>query len=133
MNTIWLQKLRKGLAHAFGTEPEEMLSEEELALLEKVAGFVVRKGMATPAVLFLESMRPLNFVGSQVMVFLQPIVASFFSTQEYEQLANVLERRESIGLLIGRIEERQEKESKCQISNVKATPPSPIGESGFDI
>ena len=44
----------------------------------------------------------------QVMVFLQPILATFFSTQEYEQLAEILERRESIGILVERIEKQQE-------------------------
>ena len=114
MRVLWLQKLKSGFAHAFGTESEGMLSEEHLALLDKVASFVVKKRMETPTILFLESMRPLNFMGSQVMIFLQPIVASFFSTREYEQLAQILERRESIGLLIERIEERQDKKvRKC--------------------
>jgi len=106
--TSWREKIKAGLAHAFHVESEETFREEDLALLDKVAGFVVRKGMATPAILFLESMRPLNFVGSQVMVFLQPILATFFSTQEYEQLAEILERRESIGILVERIEKQQE-------------------------
>ena len=114
MKALWLQRLKSGFAYAFGVESEEVLSEEDLALLDRAAGFVLKKGMATPAILFLESMRPLNFMGSQVMIFLQPIVASFFSTREYEQLAQILERRESIGLLIERIEERQDKKvRKC--------------------
>ena len=114
MRVLWLQKLKSGFAYAFGVESEGMLSEEDLALLDKVASFVVKKRMETPTILFLESMRPLNFMGSQVMVFLQPIVASFFSTREYEQLAQILERRESIGILIERIEKRQDKKvRKC--------------------
>ena len=114
MRALSLQKLRDGFAHAFAVPSEERFSEEELALLDKVAGFVLKKRMATPAVLFLESMRPLNFMGSQMMIFLQPIVASFFSTREYEQLAQILERRESIGILVERIEERQDKKvRKC--------------------
>ncbi len=104
----WHERLKAGLAHAFQVASEETFTEEDLALLDKVAGFVVRKGMATPAVLFLESMSPLNFVGSQVMVFLQPILTTFFSTQEYEHLAEILERRESIGVLVERIEAQQE-------------------------
>ena len=105
--TSWREKLKAGLAHAFRVASEETFTEEDLALLDKVADFVIRKGMATPAVLFLESVSPLNFVGSQVMVFLQPILAAFFSTQEYEHLAEILERRESIGILVERIEQKQ--------------------------
>ena len=108
--TPLLKNLKSCFAHAFAVPSgKEPLSEEELALLDKAAGFVVKKRMSAPAVLFLESLQPMNFLGSQIMVFLQPIVASFFSPLEYERLARILERRESIGLFIERIEERQDK------------------------
>lgn len=99
---------KQGLRHAFALEEsDEACSEEDRALLSKVAGFVVKRGMTVPAILFLESMRPLNFVGSQVMVFFQPILASFFSTEEYDRLARILERRNSIDRLIEQIEEER--------------------------
>jgi len=100
---------KQGLRHAFALEePDEVFSEEDRVLLNKVAGFVVKRGMTVPAVLFLESMRPLNFVGSQVMVFFQPILASFFSTKEYDHLARILERRNSIDRLIEEIEREEQ-------------------------
>ena len=110
-----LKNLKSTFAHAFAVPSgKEPFSEEELALLDKAAGFVVKKRMAAPAVLFLESLQPMSFLGSQVMLFLQPIVASFFSRGEYERLAQILERRESIGLFIERIEETQDKKvRKC--------------------
>jgi len=112
LTSLW-QNIKSGFAYAFSVESEEKIfSEEDLALLDKVAGFVVKRRMETPAILFLESMHPLNFIGSQVMVFLQPILTSFFSIREYERLAAVLERRESIGLLIERIEARRDKTRK---------------------
>jgi hypothetical protein len=52
-------------------------------------------------------MRPLSFVGSQVMVFLRPILASFFSARDYERLAVILEKRRSIDALITKIERPQ--------------------------
>ena len=108
--TALLKNLKSSFAHAFAVPSgKEPFSEEELALLDKAADFVVKKRMAAPAVLFLESLQPMSFLGSQIMVFLQPIVASFFSPREYERLAKILERRESIGLFIERIEERQDK------------------------
>ncbi|HDH99802.1 MAG TPA: hypothetical protein ENF74_02295, partial [Firmicutes bacterium] len=70
MKNLWA-KLRS----AFSVEEEE-LSEEELALVEKVARAVARRGLATPALMFLESVRPLNFIGSQAMIFLEPMVRS---------------------------------------------------------
>ena len=109
MTPLW-QNLKNTFAHAFAVPSgKEPLSEEERALMDKAAGFVVKKRMAAPAVLFLESLLPMSFLGNQVMVFLQPIIASFFSPLEYERLAQILERRECIALFIERIEERQDK------------------------
>jgi hypothetical protein len=96
--------------YAFATEDEskQKFSEEETALLNKVADVVVRKRLTAPAVMFLESVRPLNFLSSQVMVFFQPIVSLVVSTKEIELLARILERRSSIPLFIELIEKREE-------------------------
>ena len=102
----WLRRARDLLVHAFSTQDSHSgFSAEDEALLDRVARYIVARHMTTPAVLFLESMRPLNFVGSQAMVFLRPILASFFSAQDYERLAAILEKRQSVDALIGRIEQ----------------------------
>jgi hypothetical protein len=62
--------------------------------------------MSVPAVMFLESVRPLNFVGSQAMVFFKPIISHFFTKVEYDKLASMLEKREVIDRLIKEIEQR---------------------------
>lgn len=82
-----------------------ILPEEEEAVLEKLARKVVDKGMSVPAILFLESVKPLNFIGSQTMVFFEPIVQTVFNFKDYDNLRQALERRESIEILILRIEE----------------------------
>ena len=102
-----LAKFVAVLRHAFAVDTHQALSFEELDLLGRVAGTVVRRRMAGPALLALESLRPLNYVSSQFMVFLQPLVGSFVSTRDYEQLAQILERRESIQVLIDRIEAQE--------------------------
>jgi len=96
--------------YAFQTEDEskQKFSEEETALLTKVADAVVKRRLAAPALMFLESVRPLNFLGSQAMVFFQPIVSLAISTKEIELLAQILERRSSIPLFIELIEKREE-------------------------
>ncbi|HID10408.1 MAG TPA: hypothetical protein EYP17_03800 [Candidatus Latescibacteria bacterium] len=95
------------LRRAFSVE-EERLSEEELALVERAARAVVKRGLATPALLFLESVRPLNFIGSQAMRFLEPAVRSVFSAEDYGRFTRVLERREGLDALIGHIEKLSE-------------------------
>lgn len=102
-----VQKLRAGLRHAFAVRPEqEHLTPEDLALLERVADAIVTRGMATPATLFLESMGPLNFLGSQALHVLSPIIECVLSGTELTQIARLLERRDSIHRLMTLIEAR---------------------------
>lgn len=85
--------------------PEQTpLPEEELAVLEKVAKKVVEKSMSVPAIVFLESIKPLNFVGSQAMVFFEPIVQSLFNLKDYDTFRTALEKRQTLEILIQRIE-----------------------------
>ena len=101
----FLQKLR----YAFAVEDKSFItfSEDEMKLLNKVADIVVKRRLTTPAVIFLESVRPLNFLGSQVIVFIKPIVDLVISIKEMAVLAKLLEKRNSIPLLIDLIEKRE--------------------------
>jgi hypothetical protein len=93
------------LKHAFAVEAaEEPFQPEDIALMEKLAQAVVKRQLATMAVMTLETVRPLNFLGSQAMVFFQPIISMVFSTEEYERFSRILERRQSIPMLIETIE-----------------------------
>lgn len=101
------QDLRAGLRHAFAVRPEqETFTTEDLALLERVADAIVTRRMATPAMLFLESMGPMNFLGSQVLHVLTPIIEFALSATELTQIARLLERRDSIHRLMTLIEAR---------------------------
>src|SRR5690242_20365790 len=102
-----LQDLRTGLRHAFAVRPEqEAFTIEDLALLERVATAIVARGMMTPATLFLESIGPMNFLGSQALHVLTPVIESVLSRTELTQIARLLERRDSIPRLITLIEPR---------------------------
>jgi hypothetical protein len=97
--------LKFSLRHAFAVQPDRPpLSSEEVALLEKFATVVVTRGMAGPAVLFLESTGPMNFLGSQALHFLTPILDLACDAREIEQAACLLERRDSIARLMTLIE-----------------------------
>ena len=89
------------LSHAFSTTSgAEVFTIEDLALLERVADAVVKRGMTAPATVFLESLGPMNFLGSQALYFLTPIVEWAFNAKEVEQVAHLLERRDTISRLI---------------------------------
>ncbi len=83
------------------------LTERQRELLDKLAGKVVRLRMTVPAIMFLESVRPMNYVGSQVMVFFAPLVRGFFGLPEWDEIRLVLEHRESIGYFIDLIEQKE--------------------------
>src|SRR5207244_3455419 len=53
---------------------ETALGDDDRRLLDKLADALARRKMLTPAIFFLESMKPLGFVASQAMVFFRPIV-----------------------------------------------------------
>lgn len=99
------EHVRAGLAHAFSTRPEaETFTTEDLALLQRIADAVVQRRMAAPAVVFLESLGPMNFLGSQALHFFAPIIELAFSAQEVSQVAALLERRDTTVRLIALIE-----------------------------
>ncbi len=99
------QDLRAGLRHAFAVRPEQAtFTIEDLALLERVADAVVARGMAAPATLFLESMGPMNFLGSQALHFLAPIIECVLTNTELAQIARLLEQRDSMHRLTALIE-----------------------------
>ena len=110
-------KVRAELSLAFSATSEaDVFTIEDLALLERVADVVVKRGMAAPATVFLESLGPMNFLGSQALYFLTPIVEWAFNAKEVEQVARLLERRDTISRLI-------------TIIDTKSAPQAPQGAS----
>jgi hypothetical protein len=100
-----LRELQAGLRHAFATKAEaHPLSTEDVVLLERIAAVIVTRGMAAPATVFLESLGPMSFLGSQALHFLNPIIEVAFESKEVEQVARLLERRDTITRLISLIE-----------------------------
>jgi len=104
-----LSGLKARVQHAFAVEPAGApLSAEDAALLERVAAAVVERGMAVPAMVFLESVGPMNFLGSQALHFFTPILDVVFPRREVERVALLLERRDTLSRLSVLIERRAE-------------------------
>ena len=85
---------------------EPALAPEDLQLLERLAGRVVELRMDVPALLTLETARPLSLIASQAMVFFEPLVQSIFSFPDYRRFAALVERRDAIEHLMRMIETR---------------------------
>ena len=74
------------------------------AAMDRVARFIVRFGMTTPAILSLETMRPLSYVGSQWMHVLSPSVGAFLTGPDWDALAELLEHRQGLDVVLEHLE-----------------------------
>ena len=80
------------------------VSEGQSAAVEKFAKLIVRLRLTVPAILALESMRPLSFVGSQFMHVMAPAAATLVPFSEWDEVARLLEDRRGVEFVITRIE-----------------------------
>jgi len=92
----------------------DTLNQRQKELIEKVAEHVVRWHAAVPAIFFLESMKPLSFVGSQFLLVLGPIAQVFVNYSDYEEFVVAMERRENVELLLQRIEDLDSKAKEAE-------------------
>lgn len=99
------RRWRASLAWAFSVDrgPGD-LGPEDLALLDRIAAATVRRGLAAPALLFLETLAPLSFLGSQALHSAHPLLDLVARGRDAERLAAILERREAVAILRSRIE-----------------------------
>ena len=91
---------------------DEIPEDEQEALLTKVATEIVRRRLTVPAILFLETCKPINFIGSQMLIALNPFVASIFNTAEYQKFALIIEKDANVELLTQLIEKLDGEEKK---------------------
>ncbi len=83
-------------------------AERRDEILGKIAQKVVDLRLSPVAIVLLESSKPLSFVGSQMMVFLQPIVTAVFPFRQYDEVTALLEDRANVEALIQTIEKLED-------------------------
>jgi len=83
---------------------QKELAPEQQEILDKIAKKVVLWKMSVPAILFLESVKPLNYIGSQMLVFFEPFVQTLFSWKDYDEFRKMMEERENTERLLQAIE-----------------------------
>ncbi|MCE1245008.1 MAG: hypothetical protein LWY06_00020 [Firmicutes bacterium] len=76
--------------------------------LNKLAREIVDRHLTAPAIVLLESSKPLSFIGNQTMVFFQPIINLFIMVKDYDKYSVLLEDRENVEKLICAIERYEE-------------------------
>ena len=86
------------------TPRPDTLSRDDDALLLDLAHRIDARGLTAPADLWLESFRPMSFLGSQLMHFLNPFVRLLVPADTFGRLARILEEREHLQRLLLHLE-----------------------------
>jgi len=121
--TVRWQRLRDWLAHALAVDDgPPRLSPEDEGLLDRLADAVVRRRMETPVLMLLESTRPLSYLASQGLHFMEPMATCVFSPDQYGRVARLLEQRGTPEALMQRIEQR--------VKTQRRAPTSPVVDDG---
>ncbi|MBI4576647.1 MAG: hypothetical protein HY722_10335 [Planctomycetes bacterium] len=94
-----------GVRHAFALDGPAPLGPQDEALLERLAGLVVRRGLGLPAAVALEATSPLAFLGGQALHVLAPGLDLLLEPGEAARFAGLMERRDVAGRLAARIRE----------------------------
>ena len=80
------------------------LTIDDKNFLTKIVKKIIELKLVTPAIFFLEMAKPLNFIGSQTMVFFGPIVSAFVKADGYYRAAELFENNVSVEFLISELE-----------------------------
>ena len=90
----------------------EALAPEDRALLERLARRVVELRLEVPALLTIETARPLSVLAGQAMLFFEPFVQALFRFAEYRRVAALIERRDALEELARVIEHEAEERGR---------------------
>lgn len=100
-----------------GLDPEDYQKdtpEDYEKLCRKIARKVVERDLTVPAIMFLETIKPVSFLGSQMLVFANPVISLIVQTGEYYRFVRMIEDRENIEKLTVAIEEENAEASKIR-------------------
>ena len=80
------------------------IKDQDMKFLKNLAHRIINSGLITPAVFFLEIIKPMSLLGSHALIFLGPILNSFIQSEDYYRKIEVFEKPENIELLLEMIE-----------------------------
>jgi len=101
---------------------DDISDEEQSQILEKVARDIAKRRLTAPAIFFLEMGKPFNFLGSQILIGLEPFIRSLFNIRDYRKFALIIERDSNVEQLIRFIEDfdvaKKEESEKISEQNI---------------
>ncbi|MBN2542212.1 hypothetical protein JXI42_05050 [bacterium] len=97
----------------------EEITESQIKVLDRLGKKVAEWQMTVPAILFLEQIKPLNFVASQAFLFFEPYVTLLFKGEAMVEFRRALSKREGIEILIEAIEKHENEYSALRKARKK--------------
>ena len=82
-------------------------------LIQDLAQRIAQLGLTTPALFFLEAHKPLSFLGSQALLFSQPLLGLLLGDEAVKDYALLLEDRENVDRLLRSLEKQAEAARPC--------------------
>ncbi|NLI97173.1 hypothetical protein GX441_00755 [bacterium] len=96
----------------------DLTEERKNEICTKIAERIVHFRLSPIAIILLESVKPISFLGSQLMVFFAPMITAFTTGNGYDEMTAFLEDRPNLEMLIQTIEakeaERNQKEKEIK-------------------
>jgi hypothetical protein len=83
----------------------ELSVDQRDLLIERLAQRVSRWGLTAPAILFLEANKPFSFIGSQVLLFFQPLLGFLLGDEIMGGYAQLLEDQANVERLLHLLEQ----------------------------
>ena len=87
---------------------------EHKEVMDRFARKIIDWRLTAPAILFIESAKPLSFLGNQALIFFQPMVQSIFNFKTYDEVAEILEDRDNLEYLLSEIEKLEAERTKAE-------------------
>jgi len=84
------------------------LSGQERTLLEEAARTIVERRLAVPAMMLLETVSPMNLVTASMLHVVSPVWRAGIPASRIDEIARLLERRDTIPELIRLIDAAEE-------------------------
>lgn len=89
------------------SERETPFDDEERVLLEGVAARIAHARFAVPAMMFLETVAPMNVVTASMLTIASPIWRIAIPSSRIDDVARLLERRDAIPSFLSMIDEAE--------------------------
>jgi hypothetical protein len=90
----------------------ELESARRSQLIEQWAARLERLGLAPVAPLVLQTIRPLGFIGSQMLIFGEPFLTLFADVQTLHELSSLLDDPDALGQVEQRLRAASEPKSE---------------------